>query len=395
MSRSLKRAGAAVAGVCACLWMAAPSACSSRVRQQASPAASAVPPATASQDGGKPPIDSGVGVLAGNTFQHDLIVGSERGLEAWKPDGSGSRLISAGQAQSPRWADESSVIVIVSRDSGYSRNLARGATLERVSLLDGKRTHVATLPPFACKHSASPNPDEEPPKVDLAIQDPNDFIVMARGRRACMNLMDRNENMASIAVDVALDLVSGKVRRALSMGQDACTPPASVKVAAADTPPKCVADRSPAPDASRRAAYPFDFTSAGILKQKGAPGARVLKIRGWIEEFGGLSPSGRWTVLRGDQEDGDYIHASVVLLDRQSGEVFPIREGRSWPEPLHPSGKQKLPEITTPIDHTFPVVGETDIRWLGTSAESELLVVEDLVVRPGHYSFAVKGEVAR
>jgi hypothetical protein len=62
---------------------------------------------------------------------------------------------------------------------------------------------------------------------------------------------------------------------------------------------------------------------------------------------------------------------------------------------LRAEGKQKVPHIKTPREDTVPVVGETDVRWLGTSAESEQLIVGDLVVRPGQFAFHVEGEVAR
>jgi hypothetical protein len=36
-----------------------------------------------------------------------------------------------------------------------------------------------------------------------------------------------------------------------------------------------------------------------------------------------------------------------------------------------------------------------DLRWLGDTAESELLVIGALVVRPGALRFLVDGEIAR
>jgi hypothetical protein len=100
-------------------------------------------------------------------------------------------------------------------------------------------------------------------------------------------------------------------------------------------------------------------------------------------------------ILNGDQEDADYIHRGIVLLDRAKGEVYPIHERHSWPAPLRAGGKQKLPQIKTPIADACPAVGETDVRWLGNSADSELLIIDDLVVKPGGFSFSVKGRIAR
>ena len=125
----------------------------------------------------------------------------------------------------------------------------------------------------------------------------------------------------------------------------------------------------------RTARYPF--VSIGV---------RAPELTTW--------PSGRWSVLRGDVEEGDYIHARLLLLDRDKGELFRIAESRSWPPPLRPKGKHGLPQIKTPVA-TIDVIGESDVRWLGSSAESELLVVDSLVVKPGHYAFSVDGEIAR
>jgi hypothetical protein len=179
------------------------------------------------------------------------------------------------------------------------------------------------------------------------------------------------------------------------MGGDSCVPSAGVKVVKDDESagPNCKdASQRPAraPTPSR-----FEFTENGILKERGQNGARILRAPGYGVESGfDESPSGRWSVLRGDVEEGDYIHARLLLLDRDKGELFRIAESRSWPPPLRPKGKHGLPQIKTPVD-TIDVVGESDVRWLGSSAESELLVVDSLVVTPSHGAFSVDGEIAR
>jgi hypothetical protein len=121
----------------------------------------------------------------------------------------------------------------------------------------------------------------------------------------------------------------------------------------------------------------------------------MLELHGYQADVG--SPSGRWLVLAGDQEDGDYIHRNVVLLDRTTGEVFPIpgEPTARWPAPLAASGKRSPPRIRTPVAATSSIVGETDLRWLGRSPASEILIVGELVVRPGVGAFSVKGDIAR
>jgi hypothetical protein len=331
---------------------------------------------------------------SGAADQAELIVGSKRGLEAWRADGSSRRLISGGAALYPRWLDDKTILVIVAR---APEDLAKGARLERISLANGKRSRVARVPPFACQRSRDAGTEEREPELGLHLEDPGDFEVDEGGRRVCIDLMDRNVNMVSYWVRVVIDLKKGRVERWLTMGQETCIPPAGVKVTDAEHLPDCTpADKSTTEaDASR--SFPFDFTDDGILRQgQGENGQPMLKIPGYESERLLLSsPSGRWIVLRGDVEEGDYIHASLVLLDREEGEIYPIQEGRTWPPPLRAPGKQKLPRIKTPIDDTVSVVGETDVRWLGASADTELLIVGDLVLKPGEFSFAVDGSIAR
>ena len=130
-----------------------------------------------------------------------------------------------------------------------------------------------------------------------------------------------------------------------------------------------------------------------LFERKEKNGNPVLKIPEYSPETS--SPSGRWVVLGGDVSEGDYIHRNLVLLDRAKGDIYPIRSGRAWPAPLRPVGKRTPPQLKTPIENTAEAVGETDVRWLGASEESELLIVDDLVVKPGVAAFSVKGQIAR
>jgi hypothetical protein len=114
-------------------------------------------------------------------------------------------------------------------------------------------------------------------------------------------------------------------------------------------------------------------------------------LEGYEEEQ--VSPSGRWLLLGGDPEEGDYMYRRLVLLDRSTGELFPVRsEPGTWPSPLKASGKRKT--VRTPVAQAVLLDFEADVRWIGDSAENELLVIHDLLVRPGERSFSVVGELA-
>jgi hypothetical protein len=318
-------------------------------------------------------------------------VGSVRGLEAWRRDGNGKRVISKGAAFYPRWLDKQSVLVV---QLTGGRDLAEGGWLERISLADGKRVRVAKLPPFACAGQPSAESEVETPafaELDLAIQDPGDFVVDQSGELACLTLMDRNLNMAGVSVGVQVDLKTGKVSRWLELGEEECKPPKGVKVGEM----KGCSPRSDSKSPPAETSFPFAFEDEQVIAL-GPSGSRsaVARLPGYTSEVS--SPSGRWVVLGGDVEEGDYIHRLIVLLDRTTGDVLPIRQRPgAWPAPLAAKGSKPPRRIPTPVRRTISVVGETDLRWLGRSAASELLVVDDLVLRPERASFLVKGQIAR
>jgi hypothetical protein len=326
----------------------------------------------------------------------ELIVGSERGLEAWRRDGSGKRLISKGPALHPRWLDPSTVVVVRADD----RNLAKGGRLEKISLADGKRTKVALLPPFKCAAPPDADPDAgAEPDDSLGLEDESDFEIDRAAQRASLTIMDRNINMADIILDIRVDLTTGSVERWLSQGGDEhpCPPPPGINAGKPPdktraTPTPSLSKTPPPPGATVR----FAFEQEAVVD---VPAGRkaILQVPGYGTES--TSPTERWTVLGGDVEEGDYVHRSLVLLDRTNGDLFPIRpRAGPWPgalpRPAAVAGKP-APKLKLPVPKTINVVGETEIRWLGTTAASELLVIDGLVVRPGAPSFSVKGRLAR
>jgi hypothetical protein len=296
-------------------------------------------------------------------------------------------------AKFPRWLGPDTVLVARAvRDDDFSQ----GGRLDRISLADGKRTRVAKLPPFSCAGTTGGDASVDRESTALSIQDGTDFVVDAGKRFVCIELMDRNVNMASLAVAMRVDLETGKVERRLTLGKEECKPPDDVAVDDGESDDVQSDKRGCTAEAARPAqgapaSFPFTFADGALLRQGSSK--RVLTIRGYDDALL-ISPSGRWAVLGGDQEDGDYIHRSLVLLDRATGHVFPIRASPHWPAPLLPASKTKA-RLETPIPRTVSVVGETDVRWLGTGEETELLVIDDLVVKPGGASFSVKGEIPR
>jgi hypothetical protein len=301
-------------------------------------------------------------------------------------------LVSQGPALYPRYLDNESVLVVHPVDRN---GLGRGARLERVSLADGTRTRLAKLPPFRCAGS---------PAMDLDLQDPRGFQISDDGRRACLDLLDRNTNMASVNLELEADLQSGKVKRVLRMGEPECMPPADARVKkGAPAWLGCGKREPPTPRPTAR--FPFMFEHAPPFEDEQEPhdareaaqGARPIKLQGYGIE--NRSPSGRWLVLSGDEEDGDYLYRRLVLGDRSNGALYAVPEEiesagmRPWPSALA-TPVDATQAIKRPIESAGLVEGEADLRWLG-EASSELLVVGRLVLRPGISLFTIDGEIAR
>ncbi|HKU36879.1 MAG TPA: prolyl oligopeptidase family serine peptidase [Polyangiales bacterium] len=319
----------------------------------------------------------------------ELIVGSQRGLEAWNRDGSAVRRISLGPALHPRRLDAEHVLALRPKKPEEQRSLLRGARLERISLRDGTRTTLAQLPEFQCANSA---PEDFPEPSTLDIQDPSDFELAGDKRAACIALMDRNINMANVRLKLRVDLKDASVTRWLDVGEPDCKAPPGVL--AADAPEGMFCDRENIPPALAAAAprreFPFSFEQ-GRLFERGVPKLSVADYD--VEQ---TSPSGRWQLLSGEDEEADYIYRRLLLLDRATGLIYPIPpEAGLWPAPLMAASSGLLPTISAPIEATVQIWGEVDVRWLGDSEASELLVIGEEVVRPGELRFLVDGEILR
>jgi hypothetical protein len=91
-----------------------PTAAPPDARVEASP-----PPAASAKAGSAAPTKA---APDDPDVEAELIVGSERGLEAWRRDGSGKRLISKGSALYPRWLDRATGNEDRQRDRGRFRH---------------------------------------------------------------------------------------------------------------------------------------------------------------------------------------------------------------------------------------------------------------------------------
>jgi len=337
----------------------------------------------------KPADAAAAGPPGRSLHPEDLLIGTTQGLEVWGRDGRQKGILSKGEARHPRWLNADTIVVL--RHGGH--HLADGALVETINVHDGSRRRAAHLPKFQCNE---PRETEDFP-VDL--QEESDFQVDEDEERVCLHLFDRNINMADTGVMVSVALKSGRVRRWLDLGAETCKAPADV--VKKEPPPSAACNgRKTTNDETASATPKSSETSRKFpasLQKKGH-GLLVLGANGGPftlrdYDMGEESPSGRWVLLQGEQEDGDYIHSKVVLFDRQTGSVFPFgTESSHWPSPLEVVGSGKHRRVKTPIAKAEPVVGETVLRWLGP-ASHEVLVVDHSIVVPGQASFAFQGDL--
>jgi hypothetical protein len=315
----------------------------------------------------------------------ELIVGNRQGLEAWKPDGSSRRVISPGAAFHPRRFGRDHVLVL-RPVSGF--DVREGALLELITLANGERRELAQLPPFRCAEQRDPT-RPQPPRLD--VEDPSDFEAHAQERVACLGFMDAASRTAHVRVRARVDLSLARVDRWLVLGETECTPPQDVQAGDPAADGTCWGIAKPASIAPDPAAFPFTFDEEHVRMPAAPRGGAKLQVRGYqIEQS---SPSGRWLLLTGDYTERDATYRRLLLLDRTNGKLFPLVDRPAgWPAPLAAAGSK----LKTPIKQAQLVSNLADVRWLGDSDSSELLLLGVLVIRPGAPAFELtEGEVTR
>jgi hypothetical protein len=63
-----------------------------------------------------------------------------------------------------------------------------------------------------------------------------------------------------------------------------------------------------------------------------------------------------------------------------------------WPAPLSASGAK----LTVPVKQAPLISSVVDVRWLGTREDNEVLVLDNVIIKPGQPAFQiVDAELAR
>lgn len=254
-----------------------------------------------------------------------LLLASERGLDAVAPDLTPIATI---------FKNSRTRHVQVHRD-GAVRQLywfaADKPELVQLDLRSGLSRVVVRLPGLshACFTSAAPG--EKPPPADPVdhIQSAEDLELDVPRDLLCLDVGDRNANMASMLVNYRADLKTGKVdQRTTFVGED------------------CKAGAPPVRDPA--------CTPASRTR----PATRPLAE---IDQTIQPSPSGRWAFYLDDtfQDSGDYIYTAAFLYDTTTKTAHAIT-----PAGLVQVDLAARDAAVGPPKDTCMLPGEASPRWL-------------------------------
>lgn len=343
------------------------------------------------------------GLLGGSSAwpaaaQH-IVTSRERGVLQVDDAGTVAAVLTSTPAVVGRMRDATHV-VFLTPTTNELRELDLTSRTERV---------VATLPGdvgLGCGGAWGSDAEGDARREPYLVGDQLMFAssMAVDADRACFEVMDRNLNMASVIAQIEVDLHTGRVQSWLTFvltdRASSCTalPEAEADALACTRLLRGSARRERA--GSRPRAGRWTVHSSGSLGALVGPEGqrRALAIAEPMVET--VSPDGRWAVIGGNREEGDYIYRSLWLLELRRGLVFPIAASREeepetgertvapWPRPL---SRRELADAPAMLRHAYGVTGETAIRWLGRT----LVLGEALLVTPGRGSVALPGPLVR
>jgi hypothetical protein len=295
-----------------------------------------------------------------------LLIAGEAGVQELSLDGTVTRTLTKTPAAAARRFPDGKRLLF----------LTKGKDQWRVVPLEGGRdTIVAKLPKHykSCKDISSYDGGAFQSQ-NLSLEQDRDFVVEDSGSAACLSLKDRNENMMSFGVDLRVDLKTGKVQKSFTWAAEGCPSGDIISSCdASDVAPDGSDAPAPLPDA-QQASHPYDLSHGQVVRRDAAGHETVVMKLGDDFEADSRSPSWRWLAITGDEEEGDYIHRQLFLLDTTDGEVWPIRDKN-----VHALTARELKHLRDV--KTEDIVGESTIEWVSDSVDV-LLVDQDLVT-PG------------
>jgi hypothetical protein len=201
----------------------------------------------------------------------------------------------------------------LSKGASYPRFTAdRGAVL---FLVNNEALHEYTFSTQSERKLAGPWPTTsqcgQSAGQPLAPKCDDDVDVDEDNRHVCLDLLDRNVNMANVLVSLRIDRETGKVERRVLIDADCKT----------ISDQEMVHCQTATPKVPTSATFPYAWSEAQHALT--GPPERTWPVH---EGFSlvHMSPDGRWGALRGNQEDHDYIHFNWLVLDLEQGSAFAL-----------------------------------------------------------------------
>lgn len=288
---------------------------------------------------------------------------AERGLRAHDLDG---RLLETrgSEGDDARRLSNGTIVLLSSRDDGSQE-------LVRMDASGEVRLRVAlpyALDPTTCEPVGATRRDDLEP---MSPQSGYDFSVDETQRYACIELLDRNENMASYGLSVVVDLERGNVDSRVTL----------------DIEGQCAAElRNGGPCEHRSVGAPW-VEHVPAADKDGTWVFDVDEKHGWITRAGALhaslcadgatrnddepcaevesrSPSGRWILLSAKVDDSDYIYREAVLFDRERGELWQVFEEPEGTRVYRSIEPMSLFEAAKTQANPLRLFGESDFAWL-------------------------------
>ena len=208
--------------------------------------------------------------------------------------------------------------------------------------------------------------DAQEERVRLLLQQGRDFCT--DGKNACLVLMNRNINMMDETARLTVSLATGKQKLEPLACQPSRDPSAACKRARESLGgyfcPCSFVDENP-PE-GKEDGFPYRIKDGAIQQRAaGAAWRRTGKLAGFDVES--RSPSGRYQLVAGRRDSGDYVYRSLIVFDAQTGELLCPGERRVT----------RLPSSRIAACPGITATGESEVRWL--AGPDRLLLDQTLI----------------
>lgn len=312
-----------------------------------------------------------------------LLVGHDSGLAEYDLDGALVRVHTETAAIRPRVLPDGTVLFLHRHQGDYA--------LVELST-DGSERVVAAVP-TGFDHDSCESIAEE--SDYLSVHSDWGFRVDVEAGVACIDIADRNDNMADLQVSARIDLNTGAVDSGVAMDMTEACPETAVACEGE------VSRRDARPEPSATFAWSWDADGARLYPTEPRDGAEAIHVclpdtdmaDETAREFDcaseeSRSRSGRFVLVSGLLSEGDYIHRQLYIVDLATGELLRL-------EPESDQFATIAAEEVMTDDYTgLDVVGESDIRWVGDGVRDRLWVDGRLLDPAGRRVTEIGGDLA-